>query len=162
MQKLHKNAEKLNAGQTDGRTDEVTFRVACTRLKKRFFPPWRWFHIKVFISQSAGFLTEPTAHRKKVHYILSPTKKSGAMWWSLSRCVHVCVQTLEYLWNLHSRMSWNLVSRVFVPDGRRPGGDYVMVAIAYGVCLSVCPDHGYLWNLHSDFDETWSIVFLGY
>ena len=24
------------------------------------------------------------------------------------------------------------------------------------------PDHGYLWNLHSDFDETWSIVFLGY
>ena len=51
----------------------------------------------------------------------------------------------------------------FVPDGRRPGGDYVMVAIAYGVCVFVCcPDHGYLWNLHSDFDETWSIVFLGY
>ena len=55
----------------------------------------------------------------------------------------------------------------FVPDGRRPPGDYVMAAIVYGVCrvsvcLSVCPDHGYLWNLHSDFDETWSIVFLGY
>ena len=24
----------------------------------------------------------------------------------------------------------------------------------------VCPDHGYLRNLHSDFTETWSIVFL--
>ena len=27
---------------------------------------------------------------------------------------------------------------LFVPDGRRPGGDYVMAAIAYGVCVSVC------------------------
>ena len=49
----------------------------------------------------------------------------------------------------------------FVPEGQRPAGT-VMVAIAYGVCLCVCPDHGYLWNLHLDFDETWSIVFLGY
>ena len=35
--------------------------------------------------------------------------------------------------------------------------------LAFVVCLCVCcPDHGYLWNLHLDFDETWSIVFLGY
>ena len=30
------------------------------------------------------------------------------------------------------------------------------------VCLFVVCNHGYLWNPHSDFDETWPIMFLGY
>ena len=71
---------------------------------------------------------------------------SGTRIWILMKLGPSCFQGIKTLPNNFQQYSNNITTLCLCI--------FFVVMFVY--------NHGYLWNSHSDFDETWPIVFLGY